>query len=70
MGFYLVDDNGNVIDEASNPNHLKDVYDRSGVEKAYVRFEPADEEAQLVVTKETTNNEWNEFARNHYYYVN
>ena len=69
-GFCLVDEKGNVIRWANNPNHLKNVFDTSGLEKAYVRFKPDDETTQLVVTKETTNKEWNEFSQDHYFYPN
>ncbi len=69
--YYLVDVDGNVIKTASIPNHLKSVFDASGLEKAYVRLDTPKPGciAEMMVTKETTNEEWNRYMQDHYWYL-
>lgn len=65
--FYLVDSEGNVLAYNSNSNRLKDVFDKLGIELAYVQPYPSyrPNEPRLKVTKETTNAEWNKYYNDH-----
>ena len=70
LEYFLVDEEGNVIKTASHPGHLKEVFDRSGLEKAYVRLDTPKPGCigELVVTRETTNEEWNQYKRDYHDY--
>jgi len=69
-GFCLVDDDtGQVLGSASNPNRLKDLYDRSGVVNCRITYCRPDNETLFMVTPDTSNKQWNEFAENSYYLV-
>lgn len=69
MGFNgsysLIDDNGNIITWKSRPNHLREAFDRAGLDAAWIAYSP--EEKLLRVTKDTPNSVWNEFSRAHEY---
>ena len=63
--YYLIDDNGNTVALKSRPQHLKDAFDRAGLEAAWLAYSP--KEKLLRVTKDTPNSVWNEFTNIHRY---
>ncbi len=63
--YSLIDDDGNIIALKKNPHHLRDAFDKSGLQEAWIAFNP--DEKLLRVTKDTPNHIWNEFSRAHKY---
>ncbi len=63
--YYLIDDDGNTIASTRIPHHLRDAFDRSGVEAAWIAYSP--DEKLLRVTRDTPNSVWNEFSHAHQY---
>ena len=63
--YYLIDDNGNTVALKSRPQHLKDAFDRAGLEAAWLAYSL--KEKLLRVTKDTPNSVWNEFSNAHRY---
>ncbi len=63
--YYLLDENGNTIASKGMVQHLKEAFDRTGLDEAWIAYSA--DERLLKVTKQTPNSVWNEFTREHEY---